>query len=48
MAAQRPAPGLGILWVPIVMALLAAALVTVRGCHAGPQPPAPVQETGAR
>jgi hypothetical protein len=49
MAADRPGPGFGILWVPIVMALLAAAIVTLRGCHhEGGPAAAPVTETSAR
>ena len=34
MAADRLPRALALLLVPIVMALLAAAVVTVRGCHA--------------
>jgi hypothetical protein len=49
MAADRPGPGFGILWVPIVMALLAAAIVTLRGCHhEGGPATAPAMETSAR
>ena len=44
MASEPPSPGLRLLWVPILVALLAAAVVTVRGCHAGPDVSA--RETG--
>jgi hypothetical protein len=40
MANDPRFPGLRLLWVPIVVALIAAALVTVRGCQAGPEPSA--------
>jgi hypothetical protein len=33
-------PGLRLLWVPIVAALIAAAVVTVRGCQTAPAPSA--------
>ena len=46
MAADPPSPGLRLLWVPILMALIAAAIVTVRGCHTEGGPSA--RETGRR
>ncbi len=44
----RPAPGLRLLWVPIIAALLAAAIVSARGCGAPPRAEASARETGAR
>jgi hypothetical protein len=32
MASDPPSPGFRLFWVPIVVALLAAAIVTLRGC----------------
>jgi hypothetical protein len=50
MADDRRAPGLRLLWVPIVMALIAAGIVSARGCGAPtrPEPDAPARDTGAR
>jgi hypothetical protein len=48
MANDPPTPGLRLLWVPIVMALIAAGIVSVRGCGAAPPPDVPARDTGGR
>ncbi len=54
MAADRRPQGLGLLLVPIVVALIAAAIVTVRGCRPGdrdattrPEPSVSARDTGS-
>ena len=47
MAAEPPSH-LRLLWVPIVMALIAAAIVTLRGCNPEHGPATEARESGRR
>jgi hypothetical protein len=46
LMASEPSSHLRLLWVPIVMALIAAAIVTLRGCDAGRPPTTEARESG--